>query len=245
MHLNRPEVKNAFSDEMIAELTDAFQKIAIDQSIRVLVMSGNGSAFCAGADLHWMKKVKDYSEAENLSDSLALAKMMQALYLLPQPTIARVNGAAFGGGIGLVCACDIGIAVDTAFFAFSEVKLGLAPAVVSPFVVKKMGESVCRDLFLTGRKFTAQEAKSFGMVHAIVPSGQLDSCVEDYIRELNTAGPLAVSACKKLLDYLGCKNPLDTAEYTSELIANLRVSKEGQEGIQSFFEKRKPSWFEK
>src|SRR4030042_2936599 len=160
LNLNRPKIKNAFDDKMIAELTDVFETIAQSHDIRILILSGNGTGFCAGADLHWMKKMKSFTEEENYSDSLSLAKMIQALYLLPQPAIARINGPVFGGGMGLICACDIAVSVDSAVFAFSEVKLGLVPAVISPYVINKIGESACRELFLTGRRFNADEAKS-------------------------------------------------------------------------------------
>jgi methylglutaconyl-CoA hydratase len=239
---NRPDVHNAFNDVMIRELTEAFADIEKRPEVRAVVLSGEGKSFCAGADLNWMRRVKDYSYDENLSESLELAEMLYKIYISPKPTIARVNGAAIGGGTGLVAVCDIAIAAETAKFSFSEVKLGLIPACISPYVVKKCGEGKCREFFLTGERLTADRALSAGLVNAVAAPEELDSVVDHYLSQLLTSGPEAIKICKELLRKVPQMSHAEVKKYTAEVIARIRMSDEGQEGMTAFLEKRKPRW---
>jgi len=240
--LNRPEVHNAFNDTMIKELSTVFDDIAKNPDIRVVVVAGEGKSFCAGADLNWMRRVKDYSYEDNLKESLELAQMLYKIYASPKPTVARVNGAAIGGGTGLVAVCDIAIGATKAKFSFSEVKLGLIPACISPYVLKKCGEGRCREFFLTGERLTAEKACNAGLLNAVVPLEELDAAVDALVKQLISSGPEAMTKCKELLRKVA-EMPFDKAkEYTAEVIAQLRISDEGQEGMAAFLEKRHPRW---
>jgi methylglutaconyl-CoA hydratase len=240
--LNRPEVHNAFNEIMIAELKDALDGTVQESRDRVVVLTGKGRSFCAGADLNWMRRVKDYSYEENLAESKRLADLMYALYTLPVPTIARVNGAAIGGGTGLLAACDVIIAAETAKFSLSEVKLSLVPAVISPYVIRRVGESRCRQLMLSGERFKADRAKRYGLVNTVAPIEDLDDAVEKRVGQLLTSGPEALKTCKELLHRVPLMDFPEARDYTAEVIARLRISTEGQEGMAAFLEKRKPDW---
>lgn len=240
--LNRPQVHNAFNEAMVRELQQAFESIRRDEGSRVVVLTGEGKSFCAGADLNWMSQVKDYSFEENLKESKHLAELMYAIYALPLPTIARVNGAAIGGGAGLMAACDLAIAAQTAKFSLSEVKLGLVPAVISPYVIRRVGETACREFFLTGERLTAKKALRFGLVNEVVPLEDLDRAVQERVTQLLTSGPKALTTCKEILRRIPSMSFEQAKAYTAEVIASLRVSQEGQEGMSAFLEKRKPRW---
>jgi methylglutaconyl-CoA hydratase len=240
--LNRPEIHNAFNDVMIEELLSVFQDISKNKDIRVVVLTGNGQSFCAGADLNWMKRVKDYSYDENLRESLNLAELFYVMYTLPQPTIAKVNGAAIGGGAGLVSVCDIVIASEKARFSLSEVKLGLVPACISPYVLRRVGQRGCRELFLTGERVDAYKAKELGLANQVVKEEELDQAVEGRIKQLLSSGPNALAVCKELLQRVPQMSFDEFKKYTAEVIADLRISQEGQEGMNAFLEKRKPKW---
>ena len=240
--LNRPEVHNAFNDVMIKELTEIFEKLSKDESIRAVVLTGEGRSFCAGADLNWMKKVIHFSYEDNFDDSYKLAQLFHLIYSLPKPTIAKVNGSAIGGGTGLVSVCDIVIASEDARFSLSEVKLGLVPACISPYVIRRMGESKAREFFLTGERLDAVKALHAGLVNEVVSAKDLDKTVDEKVRQLISNGPEALKWCKELLEKVPLMN-LDLAtDYTAEVIAKLRISDEGQEGMNAFLEKRKPKW---
>ena len=240
--LNRPEVHNAFNSTMIRELADAFEKARKDESARVVILTGEGESFCAGADLNWMKEIIRYSYEQNLKESMELAELMHQIYALPKPTLARINGATIGGGNGLFSACDIVIASDRAKFGLSEVKIGLVPAVISPYVMRRIGESAARELFLTGERFDARRAFEIGLINKVVPHEELDMKVEEVIRLLLSSGPEAIARCKELLHKVPSMTEEEAKAYTAEIIARLRVSQEGQEGMAAFLEKRKPKW---
>lgn len=240
--LNRPDVRNAFNEVMIRELLDVLARVKDDGDIRLLVLTGNGKAFCAGADLHWMKKMKDFTLEENYKDALELAQLMYNLYMLPKPTIARVNGASIGGSNGLVAACDIVIASHRAEFSLSEVKIGLVPACIGPYLMKKVGERSCRELFTTGERISADEARRLGLVNDVVTHANLTRRVEEYAANLLTSGPHALAVAKELIGNLA-EMPLEEAkEYTAKVIAELRCGDEAQEGMTAFLEKRRPDW---
>ncbi|MBC8313173.1 MAG: enoyl-CoA hydratase/isomerase family protein [Candidatus Cloacimonetes bacterium] len=240
--LNRPEIHNAFNDVMIKELSIVFDEIKRENKIRVVVLTGNGKSFCAGADLNWMRKVKDYSYEKNLKGSLELSELFHKIYTSPKPTIAKVNGVAIGGGTGLVAACDIAVASENAKFSFSEVKIGLIPACISPYVVKKCGEGKCREFFLTGERMLAEKAKKAGLINFISSLEKLDEFVDKLINQLISSGPIAISKCKELLQKVPEMNIKKAGEYTAEVIAKMRISNEGQEGMNAFLQKRKPDW---
>ena len=240
--LNRPDIRNAFNDIMISELLDIFGDIAKRDDIRVVVMTGSGTCYCAGADLHWMKRVKEYSYEENLEDTLRLAELMYSMYSSPKPTIARVNGPAIGGGTGFVAVCDVAIAVETAVFSFSEVKIGVVPACISPYVVRRVGESACREFFLTGERLTAQRALHSGLVNQVVPEKELDATVEERVKHLLSSGPYALNVCKQLLQKVPLLDFEEAKTYTADVLATLREGDEAQEGMTAFFEKRRPKW---
>ena len=237
--LNRPEVRNAFDESLISELTDCITGLCEDESIRAVILSGAGASFCAGADLAWMQRIAGYSRMENIADAGNLYRMLGAIYGCPKPTIAKVHGAAIGGGAGLVAACDIAIAAADAVFAFSEVRLGIAPAVIAPYVIQKIGVGAARALFVTGERFSASEALRIGLVHEVVPAAELEDAVESKVQAVLKCGPNAIAATKHLLREIAGCTPSEAAETTIECIADLRVSPEGQEGIQAFLEKRK------
>jgi methylglutaconyl-CoA hydratase len=240
--LDRPEIHNAFNEVMIAELTEIFKKVSEDESVRVVVLTGNGKSFSAGADLNWMKKMINYGYDQNLEDSLKLAELFYLMYSLPKPIIARVNGAAIGGGTGLVAVCDIAIAAENAKFSLSEVKLGLVPACISPYVIRKVGEGKCREFFLTGERLTAQRALEVGLVNHVVSSEELDQAVQEKVNQLISSGPKALAMCKELLKSVTGMDFEKAKTYTADMIASMRIGDEGQEGMNAFLEKRKPKW---
>jgi methylglutaconyl-CoA hydratase len=240
--MNRPDVRNAFNDQLIERLSGAARALARTKDARVVVLQGEGPVFCAGADLKWMSRMVGYSRQENVLDASRLALMFQVLDTLPIPVIARVQGAALGGGAGLAAVADIVVAADDAVFGFTEVKLGILPAVISPYVLRKIGASAARELFLTGARFSAERAREIGLVHHVVPATQLDARVDELTRELLTSGPTAMALAKELIRQVAGVLPDDVIGLTSETIAHQRVSDEGQEGMRAFLEKRKPSW---
>ncbi len=243
--MNRPDVRNAFNETMIAELTQAFKAADADKSVRAVVLAGQGPAFCAGADLNWMKKMAGYSLKQNLDDAMGLAGMLNTIYMMQKPTIARVHGPAFAGGMGLVAACDIAVAAQEAEFCLSEVKLGLNAATISPYVVAAMGERHARRYFLTAERFTAAEAFRIGLVHDIVPAAELDEAVNALLEQILLASPAAIAASKDLIRRVahGVIDQEMIAD-TASRIAAARASADGKEGIRSFLEKRKPAWAE-
>ncbi|MDD2925269.1 enoyl-CoA hydratase/isomerase family protein [Rhodoferax sp.] len=241
--LNRPEVRNAFNDEVIAELTQAFTALGQDPQVRAIVLAAEGPAFCAGADLNWMRRMADYTHAENLADAAQLAEMLRVIYTCPKPTVARIQGDVYAGGMGLVAACDMAVSVDTGNYCLSEVKLGLYPATISPYVLRAMGPRAAHRYFLTAERFDAAEALRIGFVHAVVPADQLDDKLAEITKALLNASPNAVKACKTLLhDVAGKDIDAPLIAHTVEGIASIRASSEGKEGVQSFLQKRKPSW---
>jgi methylglutaconyl-CoA hydratase len=240
--LNRPDVRNAFNERVIEELTQWAADVARDDEVRVAVLSGAGKVFCAGADLTWMSRMMSYTHDENVEDASAMAKMYATLDHLPIALVGRVHGAALGGGAGLVAICDIVVADEEAVFGFTEVKLGIVPAVISPYVLTKLGMSPARELFLTGMRFSAARAKEIGLVHAVVPQRELDTTVTTYVNELLTAAPGAIATAKELLRKVWGRPVQDTIGLTADTIAARRVSEEGQEGMKAFLEKRKPKW---
>ena len=249
--INRPKVKNAFNATVISEIADAFRTIgrqtpptAASWDLRAVVLTGASDSFCAGADLNWMGDVLKYSYEENLADALNLAEMFHLIYTCPLPTIARVNGPAIGGGCGLAAVCDIVIASEKAIFSLSEVKLGLVPACISPYVIRRMGDKNCREYFLTGERLTAQKALAAGLVNQIIAPEKLNNAVNARIDQLLSSGPEALSWCKQLLHNVPSIPEPEVGSYTAEVIARLRMGAEGQEGMKAFFEKRKPKWVE-
>jgi len=241
--LNRPEMRNAFNDEVIAALHQAFERLGADPEVRVVVLAAHGKAFCAGADLHWMRRMADYTREENIADAGKLAEMLRVIYTCPKPTIACVQGDVYAGGMGLVAACDIAVSVDTAGFCLSEVKLGLIPATVSPYVIRAMGPRAAHRYFLTAERFDAAEALRIGFVHAVVPADALQAKVAELSLALVQAGPDAVKICKRLVQDVA-EREIDAAlvRATVEGIADIRASAEGREGVQSFLGKRQPAW---
>ena len=241
--LARPEVRNAFNDEVIAELSQAFTQLGEQQSIRAIVLAAEGPAFCAGADLNWMRRMADYTREENLKDAEKLAFMLRAIYECPKPTVARVQGDVYAGGIGLVAACDIAISLDTAHYCLSEVRIGLIPATISPYVIRAMGPRAAHRYFLTAERFDAAEALRIGLVHEVVASDALDARVDAVLNALTGASPNAVRQCKRLLHQVAGREidaPLIAA--TVQGIADIRASDEGREGVQAFLAKRKLAW---
>jgi methylglutaconyl-CoA hydratase len=244
--LDRPELRNAFDDELISSLTKVFNEIKSDDAIRIMILAGNGPAFCAGADLNWMKRMAGYGYDENLADAEALAQMLAALDRMPKPTIARVHGPVFAGGTGLVAACDIAVGTPEAKFCLSEAKLGLSPATISPYVIRAMGEHNARRYFLTAEVFDASEALRIGMLSLLVASSEMDKTIESLVGHLLAGGPQAHAKIKALIRAVAGR-PVDDAlaADTARRIAEIRVSPEGKEGIASFLEKRKASWCSK
>jgi methylglutaconyl-CoA hydratase len=241
--LDRPELRNAFDDALIARLRSAFQQLGRDKDVRVMVLAGNGPAFCAGADLNWMKRMAGYGYDENLADARGLAEMLAALDRMPKPTIARVHGPVFAGGTGLVAACDLAVGTPEAKFCLSEAKLGLSPATISPYVMRAMGERMARRYFLTAEVFDAAEALRIGMLSLLVPSSELDSAVNALLQHLLSGGPEAHAKIKALIRTVAGRRPDDAlVAETAQQIAEIRGSPEGKEGIAAFLEKRKASW---
>lgn len=240
--LDRPKMRNAFNDEMIEDLRETFHAVRQDDALRVVVLTGAGQTFCAGADLHWMKRVLAYTHAENYADSLRLARMLHEIYTCPKPVIGRINGSAIGGGTGVVAVCDIAIASETAVFGFSETKLGLTPATISPYLLKRMGERSLREYFLTGERFSAARAVELGLVNAAVPAQRLDEAVDAKVRMILSGGPQALAVSKELVREIAERSLEENGPYTAEVITRLRLSNEGQEGMNAFLEKREPRW---
>jgi methylglutaconyl-CoA hydratase len=240
--LARPDIRNAFNDVMIRELRAAFAELRERDGLRVVVLTGEGKAFCAGADLHWMRRVLEYSYEENFADSLELAHLMREIYELPRPVVGRINGPAIGGGTGLVAVCDIAIASVDAVFSFSEVKIGLVPACISPYVLKRVGERFGREYFLTGERLSAERALGCGLVNRVVPAAELDDHVSALVTSLLSSGPEALATCKRMVRAVADMPLADAGPFTAEMIARLRMSPEGQEGMSAFLERRKPAW---
>lgn len=239
--LNRPKVHNAFNQVMLQELIDVLEA-ASEQDVRMVVLTGSGKSFCAGADLNWMQEVLHFNYEQNLVSSRKVSACFSSLYSFPRPTIAMVNGAAIGGGVGLVAACDISIAANGARFSLSEVTLGLVPACISPYVLRRIGEGRCRELFLSGERFDAYRAKELGLVNRVVEADILSAAVESMVARLLAGGPEAQRTVKELIAKVSEMDLEGAAEYTAEVIASLRVSPEGQEGMTAFLEKRLPAW---
>ncbi len=240
--LNRPEVRNAFNWKMIEELFSVFGQIKSDKNIRVVILTGEGTCFCAGADLNWMKDVMTESFEENYKESLRLAELFYLIYSFPKPVIGRVNGPAIGGGTGFVSVCDIAIASSKAKFSFSEVRIGLVPSDISPFMLRKCGEGRIREYFLTGRRLSAEDALKIGLINGVVEEEKLDSAIQELVDEVLKGSPNALRVCKELLEKVPLQ-PFDKVkEFTADTLAHLRKSEEAQEGMKAFLEKRKPEW---
>ena len=241
--LNRPEIRNAFDDELIANLTKTLRKLDADDSVRAVVLMGAGPAFCAGADLNWMKRMAGYTLKQNYADAKALADMLKTLDRLSKPTIARVHGPAYAGGVGLVAACDIAVGTVEAEFALTEAKLGMSPATISPYVIRAMGERMAHRYFLTAEKFSAAEAYRIGLLSELCLPGELDDRINELLGHLVLGGKDALREIKDLIRAVS-RGPIDDPmiDDTAQRIAAIRVSKEGREGIASFLGKRKPSW---
>lgn len=242
--LNRPEVRNAFNWKMIEELFSIFDTIESDKDIRLVILTGEGTCFCAGADLNWMKDVMKESFEENYRESLKLAELFYNIYSLPKPVLGKVNGPAIGGGTGFVSVCDISVASEKAQFSFSEVRIGLVPSDISPFMIRKCGEGSIREYFLTGRRLKPEDALRIGLVNRVVPEKELDAAVQEIADELLKGSPNALRVCKELLEKVPLQ-PFDKVkELTADILARLRKSEEAQEGMKAFLEKRKPKWRE-
>lgn len=243
VYLNRPEVRNAFNDDVIAELRDAFTALGADASLRAIVLGGHGKAFCAGADLNWMRAMASYSWDENRADAEQLAEMLWTIYRCPLPVVGRVHGDCYAGGVGLAAVCDVLVAADGVQFCLSEARLGLLPATIGPYVVRALGEQASRRYFLSAERFDAATAQALGFVHECVPASALDERVDAIVAALVANGPAAVKACKRLVQDVAGR-PIDAAlrADTARRIADIRVSAEGAEGVQSFLGKRDPAW---
>jgi methylglutaconyl-CoA hydratase len=244
VRLRRPELHNAFNPAMIEELTTCFRALADDGETRVAVLTGSGRSFCAGADLEWMRASLDFSWSENIADAERLAVMYEAIDAFPRPLVARINGAALGGGAGLIACCDIAIAVERAVLGFTEVRLGIVPAVIGRFVVPRIGLSHARALFVSGARFDAARAAAIGLVHEVVPEEALDAVVARTVGELLTCAPDAVARVKRLLRDLQRLSPAEQRDYTVEMIAETRTGAEAQAGLRAFLEKSRPPWSE-
>jgi methylglutaconyl-CoA hydratase len=240
--LNRPEVRNAFNEELMSEITAWAERVPADGSIQAVVLQGAGSVFCAGADLQWMSKMMGYSRQQNVDDARRAAAMYQAMDLVPVPVIGRIHGAALGGGAGLAAVCDVVVATDDAAFGFTEVTLGILPAMISPYVVRKIGMSAARELCLSGVRFGATRAKEIGLVHDVVSLDEMDAAIARYIDQFKRAAPSAIAATKRLLREVYGRQPADVMAMTVDAIADQRISPDGQEGMRAFLEKRRPAW---
>ena len=240
--LRRPEAHNALNATLVEEVARCFEELAEDESVRAVVLTGEGPTFCAGADVGYMRETAGLSYEENLEDARRLADMFLAVDVLPKPVVARVRGAAIGGGVGLVAAADVAVAEEGTHFAFSEVRLGIAPATIAPFVVRKIGHSQARALFLTGERFDAGRAREIGLVHEAVPEAELDAAVGKTVARLLQGGPAAQAAVKEALRQVEATEPMEALGIMTQLIAELRVGEEGQEGLGAFLEKREPFW---
>jgi len=243
VYLNRPEVRNAFNDGVIAELTDAFTRLGRDPGLRVIVLGGHGKAFCAGADLAWMRTMADYDWEGNRADAARLAEMLWAVDDCPLPVVGRVHGDCYAGGMGLAAACDVLVAAEGVHFCLSEARLGLLPATISPYVLRAMGEQAARRYFLTAERFSAAQARAMGFVHEVVAPEALDAKVDEIVALLVANGPAAVQACKRLVrDVAGRPITPELRAETARRIADVRASAEGREGVQAFLDKREPGW---
>jgi methylglutaconyl-CoA hydratase len=242
VRLNRPDVRNALDTGTIAALTEVFHGMRERTDVRAVVLEGAGAIFCGGADIKYMRSALDLTQEQNYKDALRLSDMFAAIDACPAPVVARVQGAALGGGAGLVAVCDIVVAEEDALFGFTEAKLGIVPAVISPFVVRKIGVSQARALFPTAERFSAERALRIGLAHEIVPPGQLDATVESKLRELLTSGPQSARLAKHIAKSVGGLDAEEARAWTAERIAAQRVSAEGQEGLRAFLDKRRPSW---
>ncbi len=240
--LARPEARNALNAALLEEITRGFEELAEDERVRVVVLTGEGPAFCAGAEIGYMRDTAGFSYEENLEDARRLATMFRTVDELPKPVVAKVRGAAIGGGAGLVAAADLAVAEEGTRFAFSEVRLGIAPATIAPFVARKIGLSHARALFLTGERFGAAEARELGLVHEVAPEGDLDARTEKVVSRLLQGGPAAQAAIKALLRQVEATEPMEALGLMTGLIADLRTGDEGQEGLGAFLEKREPRW---
>jgi methylglutaconyl-CoA hydratase len=240
--LNRPDVRNAFNEQVIADLSNWAAAAQQDRDLRVVVFSGEGKVFSAGADAAWMAKMAAYSREDNIQDALAAASMFHAINIVPALVIGRIHGAALGGGSGLAAVCDVVVAEDQAIFGFTETKLGILPAMISPYVIAKIGQSAARELFLTGMRFDAVRAKDIGLVHAVVPLGDLDAAVGRYVAEGLSASPTGLAAAKALIPKVAGRAAAEVMRLTAETIADQRVSAEGQDGLKAFLAKAKPRW---
>ena len=243
VYLNRPDVRNAFNEQVIAELTDTFSQLALEPELRAIVLGGHGKAFCAGADLSWMRSMADFTWEQNRTDAQALADMLWAVYKCPVPIVGRLQGDCYAGGVGLAAVCDVVVAVDSMNFCLSEARLGLLPATISPYVIRAMGEQAARRYFITAERFSAAQAQATGLVHELCSVSALDAKVDAIVAALVANGPLATRACKALVqDVVGLQITDDLRGETARRIADVRVSSEGKEGIQSFLQKRPPTW---
>jgi methylglutaconyl-CoA hydratase len=243
VHLNRPEVRNAFNDQVIMSLAEAFRSFATDDTLRAIVLGGHGKAFCAGADLSWMRAMADYTWEQNRADAQRMADMLWTLYSCPLPIVGRIHGDCYAGGVGLAAVCDVLVAAEGVNFCLSEAKLGLLPATISPYVMRAMGEQAARRYFVTAERFDAATAQRIGFVHEVVPADALDAKVDEVVRSLVANGPAAVKACKRLVQDLAGQPVTEALRAeTARRIADIRASDEGKEGAQSFLNKRPPSW---
>jgi methylglutaconyl-CoA hydratase len=241
--LNRPDIHNAFNETLIQELTQVFSALGQDEEVWAIIFTGRGASFCAGADLNWMKKMVSYTREQNIADSLEMSAMFEAIDTCPKPVIGRINGSAFGGALGLICACDLAIGLKDSLFAFSEVKLGIIPAVISPYVVRKLGLGKTRELFVTGERVSGEEAARIGLLnHVVATEEELDVQVVKKLKFMRSSGKLAMKESKVLLRTMEEMDVANFRQFTAEKIAELRSSEEGQEGLAAFLEKRKPSW---
>ena len=240
--LNRPEVHNAMNEKLMIELTDCFNRLDKEENVRIVTLTGNGKSFCAGADLNWMKSMANYDKKENIKDSRLLSNLFQSIYNCKKPIIAKVNGHAFGGGLGLFAVCDIVLAIPECKFAFSEVKLGIIPSVISTYIVRRIGLANMRRLFLTGERFDSEYAKEIGLIDFVIDKDDIDNFINKYISILKSSAPIAIKEVKNLVDSCERMNRDEYIDFTINKIAELRVSEEGQEGINAFLEKRKSRW---
>src|SRR5437773_839289 len=244
--LDRPDVHNAFNDELIKLVTDAFTDLGNREEIRVIILAGNGKSFCAGADLNWMKRMVEYSHEQNVEDARSLARMFLAIAKCPKPVIARIHGTALGGGAGLAAACDIAVAVESALFGFTEVKLGILPAVISPFVISRIGAARAREFYITGERFLAAIALNIGLIqHVVAQEFALDALIDSKISQILTSAPGAVAAAKELIFGVAARTLETSLDFTAETIARVRAGEEGQAGMKAFLERQKPPWIDK
>jgi methylglutaconyl-CoA hydratase len=244
--LNRPEIHNAFNDELVKQVAETFKELGCRSEVRVIVLGGNGKSFCAGADLNWMKRMVQYSYEENLEDARAVGRMYLAIAKCPKPVIARVHGAALGGGAGLVAACDIGVAIESVQFGFTEVKLGIIPAIISPFVMSRVSPGRAKEFFITGERFLAPVAMNIGLVqHVVVHELALDALIDSKISQIMTSAPGAIAAAKELVFGVSARTLESSLDFAAEAIARARASAEGQAGMQAFLDHQRPPWIEK